>query len=132
MPALCRVANNSASMKGSGKKQSKCGSASVRFGQRIPLELPVQLGVDGRSLGRGTIRNASVSGALIETALDLPLSTNLVVTLTVPAGDTSAKRELCAQVIRLDPGGLGIEWRDMADVDITDLLGRVSTNSPVD
>ena len=99
---------------------------SARFGERIPFELPVRLSADGRALGRGLIRNASISGALIETALELPLHTNLVVTLMLPSAGAPAVRALDACVVRLDPAGFGVEWRDMACADITDLLKRAS------
>jgi hypothetical protein len=105
---------------------------SARFGERIPFELPVRLGADGRVLGRGIIRNASVSGALIETALELPLHSNLVVTLTIPGKGSPAPRELPACVVRIDPAGIAVEWRDMASVDVTDLLARASDHGAAD
>ena len=116
-------------MKVSSKKQPRFDPASVRFGQRTTLEVPVQLVVEGRALGRGTIRNASISGALIETALDLAMYTNLVVMLTLPEGNSPGRRELGACVVRVDPAGIGVEWRDMGSVDITDLLARASNNA---
>jgi len=111
-------------MKSSSK--TKADPTCFRFGERLALEVPVRLAVNGRPLGRGTIRNASLSGALIETPLDLPQYTNLVLTLAITEGSRLATRELNAQVVRLDPAGFGIEWRDMASVDITDLLARAS------
>src|SRR5206468_872700 len=53
--------------------------ASKRFGKRTALELPVRLSADGTDKGRGIIRNASISGALIETTVEFPLNTNLSV-----------------------------------------------------
>lgn len=117
-------------MKPSGKALSD--PTSARFGERIPFELPVRLGVDGRALGRGIIRNASLSGAFIETALELPPHTNLVVTLTIPGKGAAAPRELVACVVRVDPAGIAVEWRDMASVDVTDLLARASDYGVVD
>ena len=113
------------------KTLNKCAPqtdpTSARFGARIQFELPISLSVDGRALGRGLIRNASISGALIETTLELPLHTNLVVTLTMPGGGApAAVRSLDACVVRLDPAGFGVEWRDMACADITDLLKQAS------
>lgn len=105
---------------------------SARFGERVPFELPVRLCADGRTLGRGIIRNASLSGALIETALELPQHTNLVVTLTIPGKGAPAPRELVACVARVDPAGIAVEWRDMASVDVTDLLERASDYGVVD
>jgi hypothetical protein len=113
-------------MNGPNRKLEQCDPGSVRFGQRRALEAPVGLAVDGRPLGRGMIRNASISGALIETALDLPLHTNLLVILTIPDGNARSLRGLSACVVRVDVDGVGVEWRDMGSVDITDLLARAS------
>lgn len=114
-------------MKSCGKKQLQPDAGSLRFGQRVTMEVPVRLGVDARQLGRGTIRNASISGALIETPLELPLHTNLIVTLTLPNGDAAGTRELRACVRRIDPAGIAVEWQDMGSVDISDLLARANT-----
>jgi PilZ domain-containing protein len=111
-------------MKETSKKQQQPDPSSLRFGQRTTLEVPVRLAVDGRTLGSGTIRNASISGALIETATDLPLNTNLVVTLSPAGGKPRDMRELSACVVRVDPAGIGVEWRDMGCVDVNDLLER--------
>jgi PilZ domain len=107
-------------------------STSIRFGSRVPLALAVQLSVDARTAGRGTIRNASISGALIETASDLPLHTNLVVTLSMTGGEAPASRSLAACVVRVDPDGVGIEWRDIAGADVLDLLERAFNHEAVD
>ena len=119
------------------KTLNKCAPltdpASARFGARIQFELPISLSVEGRALGRGLIRNASISGALIETALELPLHTNLVVTLTIPGvGTPPATRSFDACVVRIDPAGFGVEWRDMACADITDLLERAAEHHAAD
>jgi hypothetical protein len=111
------------------KSNLKSGSTSIRFGSRVRLKLPVRLSVDGRTWGQGSIRNASISGALVETALDLPLHTNLVVTLTITGEHSPATRDLDACVVRLDPDGMGIEWRDMGGTDILDLLEQASDHA---
>jgi hypothetical protein len=90
-----------------------------RWGQRVTFEIPVRLLVDGRALGRGVLRNASVSGALIETALELPVFSNLVV--SIPSG-----AELAASIVRCAPGRFAVEWRDMACPSIVALLERVT------
>ena len=113
-------------MKSSSGKQRQADPNVLRFGQRATLDVPVRLAADGRFLASGTIRNASISGALIETEVDLPLHTNLVVTLTMPDGSPPRVRELGACVLRIDPAGIGVEWQDMGCLDITDLLARAS------
>jgi len=90
-----------------------------RWGQRVTVEVPVRLEVGGRPLGRGILRNASISGALIESALELPVFSNLVV--SIPAvGD------LPASIVRCTAGRLAIEWRDMGCPSIVTLLERVT------
>lgn len=96
-----------------------------RWGHRIQLEVPVTLGVDGQALGRGVLRNASISGALIETSLELPVYTHLLVRLagSNPAA-TAAPLHAC--VVRNEPCRLAVEWHDMACPQIVALLERVS------
>jgi PilZ domain len=104
----------------------KTESTNIRFGFRTPLDLAVQLTVDGHPAGKGRIGNASISGALIQTTLALPLHTNLVVTLSLPGKTISTARSLRACVVRIDPDGVGVEWRDTGGADVMDLLERAS------
>jgi hypothetical protein len=97
-----------------------------RWGQRVTLEVPVRLLLAGRVLGRGIVRNASISGALIETPLELPLFTNLVVALPTTSEVANTSQELAACVVRRAPGGIAVEWRDMACPAIVTLLERVT------
>jgi hypothetical protein len=116
-------------MPASRMKNPQSDPTSTRFGQRISLELPVRLEVAGHAAAAGVIRNASISGARIETGLDLQLHTSLIVKFTRPGKDASDAKELNACVVRVDSAGFGIEWRDMASVDVTELLERASGNA---
>jgi len=117
-------------MNSSRKNKRKAEATSIRFGARISLAIPVQLSIDAWTVGRGMIRNASISGALIETSLELPLHTNLVVTLMTPSEDAPSTHALGACVIRIDPAGVAVEWRDMAGADVVELLERASVLAP--
>ena len=119
-------------MQSSRKSKLKSDATSIRFGSRVPLVLAVGLSADAGTTGRGTIRNASISGALIETALNLPLHTNLIVTLSMPGEQTPASHSLAACVVRIDPAGVGIEWRDIAGADVLDLIERATHPQAVD
>ena len=119
-------------MQSSKSKKLKNESTSIRFGLRAPLKVAVQVCVDGRTVGQGRIRDASISGAFIQTALELPLHTNLVVTLSLPGEKVPTARSLSACVVRIDPDGVGVEWRDMAGADVMDLLERASNHQTVD
>ena len=118
-------------MQSSRMNKLKCDSTSIRIGARVPLEREVWLSTDAGTAGRGTLRNASISGALIETALELPLHTNLTVTFSMPGEQTPSSHSLAACVMRVDPGGVGIEWRDMASADVLDLLERATRRHAV-
>ena len=97
-----------------------------RWGQRVPLEVPVEISAGGRHLGHGRLRNASISGALVETSLELPVFTNLVLTLPALGGCPSLPGDLAACVVRRDASGLAIEWRDMACARVNELLEKMS------
>jgi hypothetical protein len=103
-----------------------------RWGQRVTLEVPVRLYVDDRALGRGVLRNASISGGLIETALEISLYTNLVVSLPIMSDVTTGSHELAASVVRQAPGGFAVEWRDMACPAIVTLLERITGQRAVE
>jgi hypothetical protein len=109
-------------MRNRSDKQPHSDATSVRFGQRMPLDLTVDVMVDGRALGGAIVRNASISGALLETALDLAVHTNLLVTVSLSDGRQTSLRALSACVVRVDAFGVGIEWRDMAAIDVVQLL----------
>jgi len=107
------------------RNKTPTGHGSVRFGQRVSCAAHVRLRVADRHEGTGVVRNASVSGAFIATALELPLYTELAVTLSV-RGQKPAAHVLEARVVRIEVTGLGVEWRDGAGVDILELLERAS------
>jgi hypothetical protein len=97
-----------------------------RWGQRITFEVPVKLAMGGRTLGRGVLRNVSMSGALIETTVELPVFSNLEVTIPDLGHRSSRACNLDACVVRCEPGRFAVEWRDMACPSIAALLERVS------
>jgi len=88
-----------------------CDPTEQRWGQRVALSTPVDIG-SGRILAHGVLRNASLSGALVETALDLPVFSHLVVRWQPPG--TTVPQDLAACVVRRTDTGFAVEWRDMA------------------
>jgi hypothetical protein len=97
-----------------------------RWGQRVTLEVPVRLYLDDAALGRGLMRNVSISGALIETSLEIPVFTNIVVALASIEKSGPRIHELAASVVRSLPTGLGVEWRDMACPAVVALMERIT------
>jgi hypothetical protein len=103
-----------------------CNASVHRWGRRIPLELPVRIEFGGRVLGQGLLRNASLSGGLIETTHELPLFTNLVVLLPATGEAAHETDRLAACVVRRETAGFAVEWRDMACAPLVGLLERIS------
>jgi len=97
-----------------------------RWGQRVPLELPIRLDVGGRPMGSGILRNASISGAFIETALEVPLFTNLAVVFRGSSGSKPGDCRLAACVVRSVLAGFGVEWRNTGSPDILALVEKAS------
>src|SRR6185436_11090670 len=90
------------------------------------LEVPVTLVLDGRPLGHGLLRDASISGALIETALELPVFANLTVVLPMTGEAVAGPHELAACVVRCETARVAVEWRDMQCAAIVALLKKIS------
>jgi hypothetical protein len=84
-----------------------------RWGQRMPRGLAVHLTSAGAS-GAGVLRDASISGGFIETAVKLPPLAHVGVVVLVGMGAARRAVELPACVTRSTVEGLGVEWRDMA------------------
>ena len=97
-----------------------------RWGRRVCLEVPVRLALGGRRMGHGLLRNVSISGALIETALELPVFTNLVVVLPTSSEAVPSSTELAACVVRRQEAAFAVEWRDMACPPIINLIEKFS------
>jgi hypothetical protein len=83
----------------------------------------VRLSRTGAELAMAKLVNVSISGAFLETSLQLPA--NAEITLE-PVSTTDVALEglmLAARVARVDQRGLGIEWRVLATPETLALLG---------
>jgi hypothetical protein len=83
----------------------------------------VRLGSNGAELGMAHIANVSISGAFLETSLQLPVNANILLEPLSSAGGALAKLKIAARVARVDKRGLGIEWRVLATPETLALLG---------
>lgn len=82
-----------------------------RWGERVEFDCPALLELPDGARGQGQVRNASISGAWIETTMKLPAYTAATVILALGPGRRTI--ELPACVVRAGRGGIGVEWRDM-------------------
>lgn len=96
--------------------------AERRWGVRIEVDIPVQLDLaQGRSLS-GRMRNASVSGALIECSHELPVFTPLRIRIPVVPERVPEPIQLAARVVRAEHPQFGVEWREFEPSVLATLL----------
>ena len=82
----------------------------------------VRLSSSGAEIGMGSLANASISGAFLETAIQLPVDARITLEPISSAGVTLDGVKIAARVARVDTRGLGIEWRVMATPELLALL----------
>jgi hypothetical protein len=93
-----------------------------RWGCRVSTGIDVQLFGLPATIGWGRLRDASVSGGFIETALTL--RTLSVMRVTFPGGGHGKYTApfVDAIVVRRTPEGLGVEWLDGASQVIASIV----------
>jgi hypothetical protein len=97
-----------------------------RWGQRVVTKVLVRVKGGPYGCAPGRLLNVSVSGALIETTLELPPATRIMIeTATVIAGLESTC-ELRAGVVRAGSGVIGVEWLDFAPAPMVAFLAERS------
>ena len=98
--------------------------AERRWGVRLEVDLPVRIeAVEGRATS-ARMRNASVSGALIECAAEFPVFTPLRVEIQ-PFDRSREPVQLTARVVRAEHPWLGVEWREFEPQPIAELLEQM-------
>jgi hypothetical protein len=100
------------------------GSVEHRWGQRVPADLAVMVMSDAAMRGVGRLNNVSLSGALLTTALEIPLYANI----TVSSLGGTEPREIAACVVRTQADAVAIEWRDMASPQVLALIESLSAD----
>jgi PilZ domain-containing protein len=96
-----------------------------RWGVRRQVSLPVRLRAMGEISGWGRMRDASLSGAYIETAANPP--TRMLVELDWIHDCRHVRCVLPAYIIRRDDDGLAVEWCEFAPSPFSALLALESS-----
>jgi hypothetical protein len=119
MPLAFRNARRENSVTVSSQLENR---SDRRWGARVEVDLPVRLELSrGRNVV-GRMRNASVSGALIECPLELPVFTPLRVEILAIANRVPTPITLAARVVRAEHPHFGVEWRDFEPKSLIPLL----------
>jgi hypothetical protein len=102
---------------GSNAKTPRENRMEHRWGRRRPCRAIVWLSASGGITGAGRLRDVSMSGAFLETALSLPLFAQLAMAVLRDDG-SKHPLEFTGVVVRRDEDGVGIEWCDPDSVSI--------------
>jgi hypothetical protein len=101
-----------------------------RWGERVRVNLPVDVLENGHPAVGGYLNNLSLSGALLNSSQDLPLYALIDVRIECPS--PAGAWESCvvrARVSRKPAHGVGIEWCEFAPAVVKDLLRSPSRNA---
>jgi len=101
-----------------------------RWGQRIAVNIPVQVAACALPAIHGHLKNLSLSGALMETDHELPLHAYIAISVKLPDMGESATTVM-ARVTRQSKDAVGVEWCEFAPRTVKDLLRSPSVSMPV-
>lgn len=100
-----------------------------RWGERVPMSLKVRLVSRPGAIGSGCLREVSLSGALVQTDLKLPVLTHVAIEFKLDQRNVNEIQEVAACVVRRIDNGLGVEWCEFAPEVICDLLAGTHAQS---
>ena len=101
-----------------------------RWGERVMLDCAAHLALGDACCIEGRVRDASISGAWIDTLAKVPVYTTMNVLVSAGAGLRRRTVELPACVVRTGPRGVAVEWRDMGVATLVDLLQQAGIAGP--
>jgi hypothetical protein len=93
-----------------------------RWGERLPVKVPVRVSAHAFSVRGGRLTDLSVSGAHLAVDLDLRLLSRVEIVVVLPYRSKHQAPAIYGYVTRRHRDGFGIEWCEFAPVPVRDLL----------
>lgn len=93
-----------------------------RWGERIAVDIPVEVSVPPLVIGTGRITNISISGAWISGRFDLPPLARAFIVFDFSLGGVREALPIACFVARVRAEGMGVEWRELAPQIVSDLM----------
>jgi hypothetical protein len=90
-----------------------------RWGNRVRVNIPIQISANALTGADGCMKNLSLSGALVKADVDLRLHALIKVSIKMPLQRAAA---ITAYVSRKAGDGVGVEWCEFAPGVVKDLL----------
>jgi hypothetical protein len=98
-----------------------------RWGDRVRVNIPVQVSADTLAAADGCMTNLSLSGALVKADVELGLNALIHVSIKMPSQRAAA---IAAYVCRKAGEDVGVEWCEFAPAVVKDLLRSPSIRLP--
>jgi hypothetical protein len=98
-----------------------------RWGNRVRVNIPIQISANALTGADGCMKNLSLSGALVKADVDLRLHALINVSIKMPLQRAAA---ITAYVSRKAGDGVGVEWCEFAPSIVKDLLRSPSIPLP--
>jgi hypothetical protein len=98
-----------------------------RWGNRVRVNIPIQISANALTGADGCMKNLSLSGALVKADVDLRLHALIKVSIKMPLQRAAA---ITAYVSRKAGDGVGVEWCEFAPSIVKDLLRSPSIPLP--
>jgi hypothetical protein len=93
-----------------------------RWGERMVVDIPVEVSVPPMVIGPGRVLNLSISGAWISGKFDLSPLARAMIIFDLSMGGVPEALPIACFVARVRPEGMGVEWRELAPQIVSDLL----------
>jgi hypothetical protein len=100
-----------------------------RWGDRVRVNIPVQVSANALTGADGCMKNLSLSGALVKADVELGLNAVIQVSVKMPSPSQRAAA-ITAYVSRKSKEGVGVEWCEFAPSIVKDLLRSPSIPLP--
>jgi hypothetical protein len=100
-----------------------------RWGDRVRVNIPVQVSTNALASADGCMKNLSLSGALVKSDVNLGLHSLIKVSIKMPPPSQRAAA-VTAYVSRKAGEGIGVEWCEFAPSIVKDLLRSPSIPLP--
>jgi PilZ domain len=100
-----------------------------RWGDRVLVNIPVQVSVNALTDADACMKNLSLSGALMNADVELGLHALIQVSINVPS-PSRRPANISAYVSRKTKEGVGVEWCEFAPTVVKDLLRSTSIPLP--
>jgi hypothetical protein len=93
-----------------------------RWGKRVAVDIPIRLGAPLFVAKRGRLMNVSLSGAFIQTTVDVRVLSRVDVMVEIPGRPKREAVPVSAYVARKSEVGIGVEWFEFAPSIVTQLI----------